>query len=141
MRHFTQNRHRGGWRVHPQIKRKDMMTIFRQFTFDSAHFLPYVAEDHKCRQMHGHTYKLTIYMTAEPDEQLGWVMDFADVKKVMTPILDIVDHKTLNNVPGLENPTCELLAKWLWDKIKQEIPILSKIELYETPKSGVVYEG
>jgi 6-pyruvoyltetrahydropterin/6-carboxytetrahydropterin synthase len=68
-------------------------------------------------------------------------MDFADVKKVMTPILDIVDHKTLNNVPGLENPTCELLAKWLWDKIKQEIPILSKIELYETPKSGVVYEG
>ncbi len=118
-----------------------MMTIFRQFTFDSAHFLPYVAEDHKCRQMHGHTYRLTIYMTAEPDEQLGWVMDFADVKKVMTPILDMVDHKTLNNVPGLENPTCELLAKWLWDKIKKEIPILSKIELYETPKSGVVYEG
>lgn len=124
-----------------QLKKKDMMTIFRQFTFDSAHFLPYVAEDHKCRQMHGHTYRLTIYMTAEPDEQLGWVMDFADVKKVMTPILDMVDHKTLNNVPGLENPTCELLAKWLWDKIKKEIPILSKIELYETPKSGVVYEG
>jgi 6-pyruvoyltetrahydropterin/6-carboxytetrahydropterin synthase len=91
--------------------------------------------------MHGHTYKLTIFMTGEPDEHLGWVMDFAVVKKIMEPILEQVDHKLLNDVKGLENPTCELLAKWLWDKVKLEIPLLSKLELYETPKSGVIMEG
>jgi 6-pyruvoyltetrahydropterin/6-carboxytetrahydropterin synthase len=80
-------------------------------------------------------------MTGEPDEHLGWVMDFAVVKKIMEPILEQVDHKLLNDVKGLENPTCELLAKWLWDKVKLEIPILSKLELYETPKSGVIMEG
>lgn len=117
------------------------MTIFRQFTFDSAHFLPNVPPEHKCRGMHGHTYKLTIFMTGEPDEHLGWVMDFAVVKKIMEPILEQVDHKLLNDIKGLENPTCELLAKWLWDKVKLEIPILSKLELYETPKSGVIMEG
>jgi 6-pyruvoyltetrahydropterin/6-carboxytetrahydropterin synthase len=117
------------------------MTIFRQFTFDSAHFLPNVPPEHKCRGMHGHTYKLTIFMTGEPDEHLGWVMDFAVVKKIMEPILEQVDHKLLNDVKGLENPTCELLAKWLWDKVKLEIPLLSKLELYETPKSGVIMEG
>ncbi len=117
------------------------MTIFRQFTFDSAHFLPNVPPEHKCRGMHGHTYKLTIFMTGEPDEHLGWVMDFAVVKKIMEPILEQVDHKLLNDIKGLENPTCELLAKWLWGKVKLEIPILSKLELYETPKSGVIMEG
>jgi 6-pyruvoyltetrahydropterin/6-carboxytetrahydropterin synthase len=117
------------------------MTIFRQFTFDSAHFLPNVPPEHKCRGMHGHTYKLTIFMTGEPDEHLGWVMDFAVVKKIMEPILEQVDHKLLNDVKGLENPTCELLAKWLWDKVKLEIPLLSKLELFETPKSGVIMEG
>lgn len=117
------------------------MTIFRQFTFDSAHFLPNVPPEHKCRGMHGHTYKLTIFMTGEPDEHLGWVMDFAVVKKIMEPILEQVDHKLLNDVKGLENPTCELLAKWLWDKVKLEMPLLSKLELYETPKSGVIMEG
>jgi len=117
------------------------MTIFKQFTFDSAHYLPNVPETHKCRAIHGHTYRLTIYLTGSLHPQLGWVMDFSDLKKVVGPVIDQVDHKMLNNVPGLENPTCELLAQWLWNAIKPSIPQLSKIELYETPTSGVVYEG
>ncbi len=117
------------------------MTIFRHFTFDSAHFLPNVPDGHKCKEIHGHTYKLTIYITGRVDENLGWVMDFARVKEIVNSILDEVDHKLLNNIPGLQNPTCEILTIWLWNKIKAFIPQLSKIELYETPNSGTVYEG
>jgi 6-pyruvoyltetrahydropterin/6-carboxytetrahydropterin synthase len=118
-----------------------IMTIFRKFTFDSAHYLPNVPEGHKCRQIHGHTYKLTIFIDGKPDEQHGWVMDFGVLKKTLEPIIEMVDHKLLNNLAGLENPTCELLAVWLWNYIKRDIPSLSKIELNETPASGVIYEG
>jgi 6-pyruvoyltetrahydropterin/6-carboxytetrahydropterin synthase len=117
------------------------MIIFRQFTFDSAHFLPRVPEGHKCREIHGHTYTLTVFIEGPVDEQIGWVSDFAGIKQVIKGILDMVDHKLLNNVPGLENPTCELVAIWLWKKIKQAIPQLKKVELWETPTSGVIYEG
>ena len=117
------------------------MEIFKQFTFDSAHFLPNVAPDHKCRALHGHTYRLVAYFKGELDKELGWVIDFAEVKRVIDPVVNIVDHHLLNDIAGLENPTCEILAIWLWDKIKPNIPALSKIELHETPTSGVVYEG
>ena len=117
------------------------MTLFKIFTFDSAHFLPHVPEGHKCKNVHGHTYRLTVHLEAPLEEHLCWVMDFADVKKVVKPIINQVDHKLLNDIEGLENPTCEILAQWLWEKIKPEIPILNKIELWETPASGCVYNG
>ena len=117
------------------------MLIFTQFTFDSAHFLPHVPPDHKCRNMHGHTYRLVTYFEGELHPELGWVMDFADIKKIMTPILQQVDHRVLNELEGLENPTCERLAVWLWEYIKPQLPALCKIELHETPTSGVVYQG
>lgn len=117
------------------------MQIFKQFSFDSAHFLPHVPEGHKCKEIHGHTYRLTVYVTGEPDEQLGWVMDFAVLKNVIEPLIKGIDHTLLNNIPGLENPTCERIAIWLWDNIKPQVPLLSKIELHETLTSGVVYEG
>jgi len=71
----------------------------------------------------------------------GWVADFADIKEAAGGVISIVDHKLLNDIEGLENPTCELLAIWLWERIKVKLPILKRIELYETPTSGVVYEG
>ena len=117
------------------------MLIFRQFSFDSAHFLPNVPEGHKCKAVHGHTYRMVAYFEGEPDETLGWVADFADIKKIIQPIIEAIDHKLLNEIPGLENPTCELIAVWLWNKIKAELPYLSKIELVETLTSGVIYEG
>lgn len=117
------------------------MIAFREFTFDSAHYLPNVPEGHKCKHMHGHTYRLRVYIEGEPDANLGWIMDFAELKELVNTVLAIVDHKTLNDIPGLYNPTCELLAVWLWDKIKPMVPALSKIELNETPFSGVVYSG
>lgn len=122
-------------------RKQRAMQIFKQFSFDSAHFLPHVPEGHKCKEIHGHTYRLTVYVAGEPDEQLGWVMDFAVLKNVIEPLIKSIDHTLLNNIPGLENPTCERIAIWLWDNIKPQVPLLSKIELHETLTSGVVYEG
>lgn len=117
------------------------MEIFKQFTFDSAHYLPHVPNGHKCRRMHGHTYQLSVFIKGDVGGQSGWVMDFNDIKAVMEPILDEIDHRILNDIPGLENPTCEVFTMWLWKRIKREIPGLSKIELKETPTSGAVYCG
>lgn len=117
------------------------MQIFKTFTFDSAHFLPNVPEGHKCKAIHGHTYRMIVYIEGSLDQEIGWVADFADIKKVIEPIVKMVDHKLLNELPGLENPTCEKIAIWLWNKIKEKIPSLVKIELHETPTSGVIYTG
>jgi 6-pyruvoyltetrahydropterin/6-carboxytetrahydropterin synthase len=117
------------------------MTVFKEFTFDAAHFLPNVPETHKCRNMHGHTYRLRIYVQGPLDPLLGWVMDFADLKKAWKSIEPQLDHKVLNDIEGLSNPTAEHIAIWAWDQLKPILPLLSRIELYETPSSGVVYSG
>ena len=117
------------------------MKIFKEFTFDSAHYLPNVPDGHKCKGIHGHTYKLIVYFEGDLDSKLGWVIDFAETKRIIEPVVNSVDHKLLNEIAGLENPTCEILAIWLWDKIKLHIPRLVKIELHETPTSGAIYEG
>lgn len=117
-----------------------LTTIFKEFTFDAAHYLPEVPLGHKCKNMHGHTYKLRVFLTGKVTNE-GWVIDFSVLKEIVNKCIEEVDHKTLNTVQGLENPTCELLAKWFWDKIKCQLPELDTIELYETPTSGVVYKG
>lgn len=117
------------------------MKIFKTFTFDSAHFLPNVPDGHKCKQLHGHTYRLTVFLEGDLDENLQWVMDFSDLKMVVDPILNLIDHKLLNEVEGLENPTCEAIAIWIWDKLSDKLPLLTKVELFETPTSGAIYEG
>jgi len=117
------------------------MLIYKQFSFDSAHFLPNVPKGHKCGGMHGHTYQLTVFVEGEINPQTGWIIDFAELKKAVSPVIEEIDHKLLNDFPGLENPTCELLAVWLWKKIQPRLPSLKRIELKETLTSGVVYEG
>lgn len=117
------------------------MIIFQQFTFDSAHFLPLVQDGHKCKNVHGHTYHISVYLEGELDPEAGWVIDFSDVKKVIAPVIATIDHTLLNGVVGLENPTAENLAIWLWNKIKPELSSLKKIEIKETPTSGVIYKG
>ncbi len=73
--------------------------------------------------------------------RLGWIIDFAELKRLVKPVVAELDHKVMNNVPGLENPTCELIAVWIWNKLKPLLPALKRIELHETPTSGVIYEG
>lgn len=117
------------------------MLIYKQFTFDSAHFLPNVPEGHKCANMHGHTYALSVFVEGKPDKRTGWIIDYGDLKMHIKPVIEILDHHLLNEIPGLENPTSEILAIWLWNKLKPLIPELKRIELKETPTSGVIYEG
>lgn len=117
------------------------MVIYKKFAFDSAHFLPNVPEGHKCKNMHGHTYNLTVYLEGDLDTQLQWVMDFKELKDVVKPVIERIDHQLLNDIAGLENPTAERIVVWIWEQIQSELPLLSRLELNETPTSGAIYEG
>lgn len=117
------------------------MILYKHFTFDSAHFLPNLPEGHPCKQLHGHTYNLIVSIEAKVLKKEGWILDFKDLKSVVEPIIKQLDHKLLNEIKGLENPTSELLAIWIWDNIKPILPELKHIELKETPASGVIYAG
>jgi len=117
------------------------MTIYKQFSFDSAHFLPHVPEGHKCKRLHGHTYHLTVFVAGAVKEREGWVMDYGDLKTIAGPVIDRLDHNLLNEIAGLENPTAEILVLWIWNQIKPLLPQLTRIELKETLSSGVIYEG
>jgi len=117
------------------------MEIWKEFTFDAAHVLPNVPEGHKCLRLHGHTYRVRVYVSGEPDDRVGWVMDFGDIKAAFEPILDRLDHYYLNDIEGLENPTAEVLARWIWQRLEPRLPMLSRIEIHETCTTGCSYEG
>jgi 6-pyruvoyltetrahydropterin/6-carboxytetrahydropterin synthase len=114
------------------------MKVFKQFTFDAAHYLPNVPDTHKCKNMHGHTYRLKRIVEGDLHPELGWVIDFADIKAAWKAVEPLVDHQCLNEIPGLENPTAENIAIWFWKKLSLSLPGLSSLELHETPFSGVV---
>lgn len=117
------------------------MEIYKEFSFDAAHYLPNVPETHMCRNMHGHTYKLRVYVKGNPDPYYGWIMDFKVLKDEVKKVVDRLDHHLINEVKGLQNPTAENITNWLWQQIKPNIPLLSKLELFETPTTGVLYCG
>jgi 6-pyruvoyltetrahydropterin/6-carboxytetrahydropterin synthase len=115
--------------------------IFKSFTFEAAHSLPRVPPGHKCARLHGHSYALTVHLSGPVNDQTGWVMDFADIRAAVKPLLERLDHQCLNEIEGLENSTCENLAQWIWQRLKPALPLLSKIVINETQTSGCVYEG
>ena len=117
------------------------MEIFKDFTFEAAHRLPMVPPGHKCSRLHGHSFKVSIHVRGTIDEELGWFMDFGDIKAAFAPILDQLDHYYLNEIAGLENPTSENLARWIWARVLPALPGLSKVVVRETCTSGCVYEG
>ncbi|MDP2470894.1 MAG: 6-carboxytetrahydropterin synthase QueD [Candidatus Palauibacterales bacterium] len=117
------------------------MEIWKEFTFDAAHLLPNVPEGHKCRRLHGHTYRVRVFVRGEPDETVGWILDFADIGEAFAPIRESLDHYYLNEIAGLENPTAEVLARWIWARLLPRLAGLSRIEIRETCTSGCSYEG
>jgi 6-pyruvoyltetrahydropterin/6-carboxytetrahydropterin synthase len=114
--------------------------IFREFTFEAAHRLPNVPPGHKCARLHGHSFRVEVHVSGEVDPVTGWVMDFADIKACFAPLHDQLDHRYLNEVPGLENPTSEILATWIWARLAPSLP-LSRVVVRETCMSGCVYQG
>lgn len=117
------------------------MEIFRDFTFEAAHRLPHVPEGHKCARLHGHSFGVTVHVRGMIEPETGWVADFAEIKRVFEPLHEQLDHRYLNEVPGLENPTTEHLARWIWVKLKPGLPGLSRVVVRETCTAGCVYQG
>ncbi|MGP3938245.1 6-carboxytetrahydropterin synthase QueD [Streptomyces sp. 6N106] len=117
------------------------MEIFREFTFEAAHRLPNVPEGHKCSRLHGHSYRVIVHVEAPVDPETGWVMDFGDLKKAFKPLEARLDHYYLNEIEGLENPTSEVLACWIWERLKPTLPVLSALTVRETCTSGCTYRG
>lgn len=117
------------------------MEIFKEFSFDAAHRLPNVGEAHKCARLHGHTYYVSIFVKGAVGDESGWVMDFADIKQAFKPLLNQLDHYYLNEIEGLENPTAENLARWIWQRLKPTLPELSQLIIKETCTAGCVYRG
>ena len=117
------------------------MELFKVFQIEAAHFLPNVPADHKCRRMHGHSFRIEVHVEGEVDPELGWVMDFADLKRAFRPIFDQLDHHCLNDIEGLENPTSENLAHWIWQRLAPDLPGLEAIVVQETCNSGCRYTG
>lgn len=117
------------------------MVIYKTFRFEAAHLLPHAPDGHKCRRLHGHSFEVTLHVEGNVDGHRGWVMDFADVSAVFKPILQRLDHYYLNEIEGLENPTSENIARWIWQQVKPGLPQLARVVLNETCTSGCVYEG
>lgn len=117
------------------------MEIWNEFRFEAAHLLPHVPDGHKCKRLHGHSYRVRITVEGEPDQTLGWVVDFADIREACEPVRLRLDHYYLNEIDGLENPTSEVLARWIWRALKPALPLLRRVELSETCTSGCAYEG
>jgi 6-pyruvoyltetrahydropterin/6-carboxytetrahydropterin synthase len=117
------------------------MKIYKQFTFEAAHRLPNVPEGHKCARLHGHSFHVEIHVSGPIGADTGWVMDFADLKTAFAPLHRVLDHNYLNDIPGLENPTSEHIARWIWDRLQPALPNLSQIVVRETCTSGAIYDG
>lgn len=115
--------------------------IFREFTFEAAHRLPNVPEGHKCARLHGHSYRIEVRVEGEVGDRSGWVIDFADISAAFKPLHAVLDHNYLNEVPGLDNPTSENLAKWIWDRLMPDLGGLQEVIVRETCASGCSYRG
>ncbi|MGR5407604.1 6-carboxytetrahydropterin synthase QueD [Vibrio alfacsensis] len=115
--------------------------IYKEFMFEAAHMLPNVPDGHKCGRLHGHSFLVRLYLSGKVDTQTGWIIDFGDVKTAFKPIYEQLDHHYLNDIEGLENPTSEVLAQWIWSKMKPILPLLSRVEVKETCTAGCIYTG
>lgn len=115
--------------------------IFIELSLEAAHRLPHVPDGHKCARLHGHSFRVRVHVAGEPDPTLGWVMDFADLRAACEPVRAALDHHYLNDIDGLDNPTSEVLARWIWDRLVASLPGLAAVDVQETCTSGCTYRG
>ncbi len=118
-----------------------MMEIFKSFSFDSAHRMPGFPEDHKYGQLHGHSYEVEVHIHGPVEDDSGWVMDIGALTTTVQPLVDTLDHVYLNDVTGLEKPTCENIARWFWNQLQPLMPNLSKIIIRRANAGGCMYRG
>jgi 6-pyruvoyltetrahydropterin/6-carboxytetrahydropterin synthase len=117
------------------------MRTYKEFTIEAAHQLPQAPFGHKCRRLHGHSFRVEIHVSGAPDPERGWLIDYGDIKQAFAPIHDALDHRFLNDIEGLENPTSENLCCWIWNRLQQTLPGLSQVVVHETCTTGCIYDG
>ena len=115
--------------------------LCKTFSFEAAHDLPTFPQGHKCRRLHGHSFRFEVVVEGQVDPAQGYLIDYADIKKAAEPIIAQLDHYYLNQVPGLENPTSENIARWIFDRLKPALPALCGIIVHETCTSTCEYRG
>ncbi|QOJ13920.1 MAG: 6-carboxytetrahydropterin synthase QueD [Planctomycetia bacterium] len=115
--------------------------LARTFTFEAAHFLPTFPDGHKCRRLHGHSFAVEVVVAGEVDPARGYLVDYGEIKAAAEPVIARLDHYLLNDIPGLENPTSERIAEWLWEQLATRLPGLSEIIVRETCTSRCEYRG
>jgi 6-pyruvoyltetrahydropterin/6-carboxytetrahydropterin synthase len=113
----------------------------KDFTLECAHRLPHVPAGHKCARLHGHSFRVTVRVAGEVDPRTEWLLDYADLARAFAPIHEALDHRCLNDVEGLENPTSEVLARWIWDRLSRDLAQLSAVVVAETCHARCVYRG
>ena len=117
------------------------MELRKTFQFEAAHLLPHLPKSHKCRRLHGHSFKVEVVVSGPLDAKLGWVMDYAEISASFDPLWRQLDHRYLNEIRGLENPTSEILAHWIWHRLKPRLPLLTEVVVAETCNAQCVYRG
>ena len=117
------------------------MELRKTFQFEAAHLLPNLPATHKCRRLHGHSFQAEIVVAGDCDPKLGWMMDYADIAEAFKPLWEQLDHRYLNEIPGLENPTSEHIAQWIWEGLRAKLPVLTEVIVAETCTSKCVYRG
>lgn len=115
--------------------------LIHEFKFESAHRLPKVPPGHKCSRLHGHSFKVELTVAGPVNPETGWFIDFSELYELWQPLFKVLDHNYLNEIPGLENPTSEILAKWIWDKLRPGLPSLVQVTLFETSDARCEYTG
>ena len=115
--------------------------LVHEFKFEAAHKLPRVPKGHKCARLHGHSFKVELTVEGPVDPDTGWFIDFSDLNEAWLPLWNQLDHNYLNEVEGLDNPTSEILARWIWDRMRVRVPALTRVTLFETCDARCEYEG
>lgn len=115
--------------------------LTRSFSFEAAHSLPTFPEGHKCRRLHGHSFRVEVTVAGEVDPARGYLLDYGEIKRACEPIRQQLDHYCLNEIDGLENPTSENLARWIWERLKPGLPLLTSVLVHETCNSACEYRG
>ena len=115
--------------------------LTKQFHFEAAHWLPTFPEGHKCRRMHGHSFRVEVIVEGVVPEDQGYLIDFGAIKAALDPVIEALDHRVLNEIEGLTNPTAEMLARWIYDRVKPKVELLAAVRVYETCTSAAEYSG
>ena len=118
-----------------------LVELMKEYRFEAAHRLPRVAEGHKCSRVHGHSYKVEVFLSGRVNPETGWLIDFGVIDEAWAVLFARLDHQYLNDVPGLENSTCEIIAIYVFDELARQIPEVSAVTVWETYDSKCTYRG